>query len=600
MSAGDTVCTGWLVKSPPERKLQRYAWRKRWFVLRRGRMSGNPDVLEYYRNKHSSKPIRAIDLNECAVWKHAGPGFIRKEFQNHFVFTVKTISRTYYLVAKTEVEMLVWIHSICEVCNLVNAEDGTDSAESHYRSPSSSLQPSSASSLHTAPTVSSSLPRDDPRTNTVATEKTRSESEYVNSLPDYVILSNCETGRPHHASLPTRCDSWSNSDRMSGQTSYDDVFVDYLMPPSPRCLGYHGKECQHKLATKSQATLTRSRNFSGPYKNLPPSLFVETSLNSTVDVDKNRGSLPYGARGLDTMYNTPPPRPPKPSHLLEQRQEEQPRCGHSICKRPECTTTPRRTSLPGLDNMKTSKADVEGQSKHQEKRHSLNLPCKFSTAYPKASSHDDDNDGYIPMGPVPALPCSKPQCNSDDYVPMNRGCIASPLPMLPANMEPPPVNRDLKPERKARLPHLDQNSLSTFRGHATLTRTHTAPCNRTNFFPQERNTISSARYYANSASRKDDDAYVQMYGHRIASSVSSSGTMTSKKKCSLDYLALDFNTVSPVPAQKKPSEDYKVDYVQVDEQKTQALQNTKQEWSDERQSRVLGKKLWEKGSICTR
>lgn len=77
-------------------------------------------------------------------------------------------------------------------------------------------------------------------------------------------------------------------------------------------------------------------------------------------------------------------------------------------------------------------------------------PCKFSTAYPKASSHDDDNDGYIPMGPVPALPCSKPQCNSDDYVPMNRGCIASPLPMLPANMEPPPVNRDLKPERKGK------------------------------------------------------------------------------------------------------------------------------------------------------
>ena len=88
-------------------------------------MSGNPDVLEYYRNKHSSKPIRVIDLNECAVWKHTGPGFIRKEFLNHFVFTVKTTSRTYYLVAKTEVEMLVWIHSISEVCNLVNVEDGT-------------------------------------------------------------------------------------------------------------------------------------------------------------------------------------------------------------------------------------------------------------------------------------------------------------------------------------------------------------------------------------------------------------------------------------------------------------------------------------------
>lgn len=34
------------------------------------------------------------------------------------------------------------------------------------------------------------------------------------------------------------------------------------------------------------------------------------------------------------------------------------------------------------------------------------------------------------------------------------------------------------------------------------------------------------------------------------------------------------------------SEEQRVDYVQVDEQKTQALQSTKQEWTDERQSKV--------------
>ncbi|MEJ1274948.1 growth factor receptor bound protein 2-associated protein 3 [Cricetulus griseus] len=220
MSMGDAVCTGWLVKSPPERKLQRYvsrgadsplafvssvlcpwggrvwswgvpgfrgakrscsqspscrrgrwtteseiarravllllpaagwpgtvcplcstalychsqgrrkAWRKRWFVLRRGRMSGNPDVLEYYRNKHSSKPIRVIDLSECTVWKHAGPGFVRKEFQNNFVFIVKTTSRTFYLVAKTEEEMQVWVHSISQVCNLSHLEDGAGDVQS--------------------------------------------------------------------------------------------------------------------------------------------------------------------------------------------------------------------------------------------------------------------------------------------------------------------------------------------------------------------------------------------------------------------------------------------------------------------------------------
>lgn len=87
-------------------------------------MSGNPDVLEYYRSKHSSKPIRVIDLSECAVWKHVGPGFVRKEFQNNFVFIVKTTSRTFYLVAKTEVEMLVWVYSISQVCNLGQLEDG--------------------------------------------------------------------------------------------------------------------------------------------------------------------------------------------------------------------------------------------------------------------------------------------------------------------------------------------------------------------------------------------------------------------------------------------------------------------------------------------
>lgn len=87
-------------------------------------MSGDPNVLEYYRNKHSSKPIRAIDLSECAVWKHMGPGFVRKEFQNNFVFIVKTTSRTFYLVAKTEVEMQVWVYSITQVCNLGHLEGG--------------------------------------------------------------------------------------------------------------------------------------------------------------------------------------------------------------------------------------------------------------------------------------------------------------------------------------------------------------------------------------------------------------------------------------------------------------------------------------------
>ncbi|TRZ05619.1 hypothetical protein HGM15179_021488 [Zosterops borbonicus] len=89
-------------------------------------MSGNPDVLEYYRNSHAKKPIRTIDLNECEVLRHSGPNFIRKEFQNNFVFIVRTTYRTFYLVAKTEEEMQAWVHNISQICNFGHLEDGTE------------------------------------------------------------------------------------------------------------------------------------------------------------------------------------------------------------------------------------------------------------------------------------------------------------------------------------------------------------------------------------------------------------------------------------------------------------------------------------------
>ncbi|XP_019483162.1 PREDICTED: GRB2-associated-binding protein 3 isoform X1 [Hipposideros armiger] len=585
MSSGDAVCMGWLVKSPPERKLQRYAWRKRWFVLRRGRMSGNPDVLEYYKNKNSSKPIRVIDLSECTVWKHAGPGFVRKEFQNNCVFIVKTTSRTFYLVAKTEEEMHVWVRCISKVCNLGHLEDVADPVESLSHMPSS-LQPSPASSLHTAHAVSSSLPKDDPSTNTVATEETRSESEFL-FLPDYLILSNCESGRLHHASLPSRCESCSNSERSLEQTSSDDVFVDCvqqlpssnLVHPSPR-----GNGSQEATSTRPQAALIWNRDINGPSRDHFSSPLLETSLNSTIQVDKNQGSLPYRSKELDIISITPPPRPPKPIHLCERRQEEQLLWSrHGSIKKPECTMAPRRISLSGLDTMRTWKADVEGQSlRHQDKRLSLNLPCRSSPMYPTASSSAEDS--YVPMRPWAGASCHGSQCNSDDYIPMNSGSFSSPLPKLPANLEPPPVNRDLKPQRKPRPPPLDLRNLSTIREHSCLTRTHTVPCNRTSFLSPERNGIKSARLFANSVSREEEGSCIQMKQHRTANSVNSS-TLIWKKKCSLDYLSLDFNTTSPSPVPRKVllSEDQRVDYVQVDEQKTQALQNTKQEWTDERQ-----------------
>ncbi|KAL7838827.1 hypothetical protein AOLI_G00272310 [Acnodon oligacanthus] len=54
MSAGDVVCTGWLVKSPPEKKLKRYR---------------PPEVLlmSHSRNSHT-EAVAAVQLTSLLDW----------------------------------------------------------------------------------------------------------------------------------------------------------------------------------------------------------------------------------------------------------------------------------------------------------------------------------------------------------------------------------------------------------------------------------------------------------------------------------------------------------------------------------------------------
>ena len=107
------------------------AWKKRWFILRSGRMSGDPDVLEYYKNDHSKKPIRVIDLH-CCEQVDAGLTFKRKEFQDSFVFDIKTSDRTFYLVAETEEEMNKWVRSICQLCGFNQSDDSHGKGLYHH------------------------------------------------------------------------------------------------------------------------------------------------------------------------------------------------------------------------------------------------------------------------------------------------------------------------------------------------------------------------------------------------------------------------------------------------------------------------------------
>ncbi|OBS69830.1 hypothetical protein A6R68_01628 [Neotoma lepida] len=111
-------------------------------------MSGNPDILEYYKNEHSKKPLRIINLNFC---EQVGTSltFNKKELQGSFVFDIKTSEHTFYVMAETEANMNKWVQSICQICDFTSRKS---SIPSHSGQPtllppvSSHIQPALSTS----------------------------------------------------------------------------------------------------------------------------------------------------------------------------------------------------------------------------------------------------------------------------------------------------------------------------------------------------------------------------------------------------------------------------------------------------------------------
>ncbi|XP_022601652.1 GRB2-associated-binding protein 3 isoform X2 [Seriola dumerili] len=561
MSAGDVVCTGWLIKSPPEKKLKRFAWRKRWFVLRRGRMSGNPDVLEYYQSKNSKKPIRTIDLRECEVEMLNGQLRIKRDFHGKHLFVVKTSSRIFYLVAKTEEEMNSWISSISQICQFGSLEDAESSEEGFPHTPTS-LQRSPDSS-----------------------DRVSVSSQPDSSHPlDYLFLSQCETG----TASTSRHDSFSNSEISLEQKSSDDAVKDIV--PSPL---YTDSSPSLSHASPSPSLFPHGKLTNPPFSAPCTSMALPSSSSSPLRHSATsvfQFDKPYSSASFEATNDrqTPPPLPPKPNHLSEQLSDEGAHKQRAMSVRhfsSHAALFPRRTSLSSLDHFRMGDAESRLM---RNRRQSLNLPCLNTTqvqsyqdesyvpmASPSASVSTFECDGYIPMSPR-TFSFLNPHCNVEPSTSLSSLMCQS------GDLAPPPVHRHLKPRlRRARPPPLDLRGLSTITEcptHLPLSRAMAESCFSVNclllerkldngYIPRDEDTMESRQQFHHTS-----DGVVQPWA----------------KKSNLDYLSLDFNSASPSPVQKKPflSDEHKVDYVQVDEKKTQALQNTKMEWTDVRQSKA--------------
>ncbi|XP_041115935.1 GRB2-associated-binding protein 1-like isoform X10 [Polyodon spathula] len=170
------------------------AWKKRWFVLRSGRLTGDPDVLEYYKNDHTKKPIRVIDLNLCEQ-VDAGLTFNKKDLEHSFIFDIKTIDRVFYLVADTEEEMNKWVRCICDICGFNPTDEESGKHPNQCGNTVVEVPLFSTPSMMGASSIGSLPPPYQP-VNVRHLESSSSQEE----PQDYLWLSNCESKRLEPAS----------------------------------------------------------------------------------------------------------------------------------------------------------------------------------------------------------------------------------------------------------------------------------------------------------------------------------------------------------------------------------------------------------------
>uniref|UniRef100_A0A8D0GTL8 GRB2 associated binding protein 1 n=1 Tax=Sphenodon punctatus TaxID=8508 RepID=A0A8D0GTL8_SPHPU len=687
-----------------------YAWKRRWFVLRSGRLTGDPDVLEYYKNDHAKKPIRIIDLNLCQQ-VDAGLTFNKKEFENSYIFDINTIDRVFYLVADSEEEMNKWVRCICDICGFNPTEDDA------VKPPVSSLQapaelPSAVSTSLSSIPAESSLPPPYQLINIPPLEPSSSQED----PQDYLLLINCQSKKPeptrsHTDSVKsitseTDCNDNVASHKNSAQSLnkhtvngffqqqsvYDSppsraasVSVDcslYYLPRSysqdvlPKAVSPSGTDVEGEQHVFSTPTATSSldmqmRHFSISY-DIPPTPGGTYQIPRTFP----EGTLAQSSK-LETIPDIPPPRPPKPHHPSDRSPVEAcsiTRTG-SDTDSSYCVPT---AGMPSLRSNTISTVDLNLFRKDIGAQDFYDIPRSFpndrssslegfhnhfknkSMLTVTSVSSEDLDENYVPMNPN-----SPPRQHSSsftepiqemNYVPMtpvtfdfssfgmqvpppaHMGFRSSPKtpprrPVPVAECEPPPVDRNLKPDRKGQSPKilrpkphgLERTDSQTIGDFTTRRKVKPAPleikplpeweelqapvrspitrsfARDSSRFPMSPRPDSVHSTTSSSDSHDSEENYVPMNPNQStedpilfgSNSLDGRNSPVVKPKGDkqVEYLDLDLDSGKSTPPRKKKSSgsgssvaDERVDYVVVDQQKTLALKSTREAWTDGRQS----------------
>ncbi|XP_060707694.1 GRB2-associated-binding protein 1 isoform X7 [Hemiscyllium ocellatum] len=703
MSGGDIVYNGWLRKSPPEKKLRRYAWKKRWFVLRSGRLTGDPDVLEYYKNDHAKKPIRVIDLNLCEQ-VDAGLTFNKKDLENSYIFDIRTIDRVFYLVADTEEEMNKWVRCICDICGF----NPTDEDAVKSTNPSGNVNTEVPLSVRPAVSMGSLPPPYQP----ISVRHLESLSSQEDPQ-DYLWLANCESKKPEPASRTSsfateegdeyllledfeskkhpihkqfHADSLTKS--TSSETDCNDNVPSHKPPAPPASKqAINGFFSQQSFYDSPPPRNTSTSTDSSLY-NLPRSysqdliadiegdsrVFNTPSRISGLEIQMRQlsvcydipptpggtyqiprpsmeGTLSQSCSKLEPIPDVPPPRPPKPS-LSHDRS---PVDTYFVPRSSSEADTNYSVPTSGKTLRSNTIGTVEGHWLRKDcgPQDSYDIPRTFSNSVdlgegfssylqkkgmmPLASLCNEEADqNYVPMdanSPPRLQTTSHPEPIQDtNYVAMTPGPFDFPAlgmqvpppahmgfrvspktpprrPVPTADCQPPPVDRNLKPDRKVKpapleikpLPEFEElQELAPVRSPVTKTFTREISLSRFPANPRPTSVDSTAsstdsqedseeNYVAMESAPSTDDPTVKQ-GSLQSCDGGNSLTRSKGDKQQVEYLDLDLDSGKSTPPRKKSNgtgtvaADEKVDYVLVDQERTLALKNTRKAWTDERQS----------------
>ncbi|KAF3830177.1 hypothetical protein GH733_001602 [Mirounga leonina] len=457
-------------------------------------------------------------------------------------------------------------------------------------------------------------------------------------LPGWAVLAPSNLPHPFPSSLSLRSASFSQGTRASFLMR-SDTAVQKLAQGNGHCVNgvsgqVHGfyslpKPSRHNTEFRdSTYDLPRSLASHGHTKG---SLTGSETDNEDVYTFKTPSNTLCREFGDLLVDNMDVPATPLSAYQIPRTftQAETPRWGSPQQRPPisessrsisAAATIPRRNTLPAMDNSRLHRASScesyeypqrGGESAGRSAESMSDTVSSFlpgKTAVGRSESTNSE-DNYVPMNPGSStlLATERASDNSQSvYIPMSPGphhfeALGYPSaalsmhrgPSRGSEIQPPPVNRNLKPDRKVKPTPLDLRNNTVidelpFKSPVTKSWSraiHTVNCGSSQYCrPISTQSITSTD------SGDSEENYVPMQNPVSASPIPSGTNSPAPKKStgSVDYLALDFQPSSPSP-HRKPStssvtSDEKVDYVQVDKEKTQALQNTMQEWTDVRQS----------------